>query len=47
MHASARHLVFHGAIVLLFGLLGLARAANGLSIGWLDALCIVPAAGAL
>jgi sulfite exporter TauE/SafE len=32
-----------GAFVLGFGLLGLARAANGLSFGWLDALCVTPA----
>lgn len=35
-----------GLVVLAFGLLGLARAANGLSLGWLDAVCITPAAHA-
>ena len=30
-----------GAVVLGFGLLGLARAAAGMSLGWLDALCLV------
>ena len=29
-----------GLLVLAFGLLGLARAANGLSLGWVDALCL-------
>ena len=29
-----------GALVLGFGLLGLLRAANGVSLGWLDALCV-------
>ena len=29
-----------GALVLGFGLLGLARAAAGVSLGWLDALCL-------
>ena len=33
-----------GLIVLTFGLLGLYRAANGLSLGWLDALCLTPPA---
>lgn len=32
-----------GLIVLGFGLLGLARAANGLSLGWLDLFCLTPA----
>ncbi len=31
-----------GAVVLAFGLLGLYRAATGVSHGWLDALCITP-----
>ncbi|GIZ51678.1 sulfite exporter TauE/SafE family protein [Noviherbaspirillum aridicola] len=31
-----------GLLVLGFGLLGLARAANGVSFGWLDALCLTP-----
>lgn len=31
-----------GALVLLFGALGLVRAANGVSLGWLDALCLTP-----
>lgn len=31
-----------GVIVLSFGVLGLLRATNGLSMGWLDALCITP-----
>jgi sulfite exporter TauE/SafE len=36
-----------GLIVLAFGVLGLVRAANGLSLGWLDAICVSPpAAGA-
>jgi sulfite exporter TauE/SafE len=34
-----------GFIVLLFGLAGIFRLANGLSLGWLDAICI-GAAGA-
>ena len=29
-----------GLLVLGFGLLGLARAAHGVSLGWLDALCV-------
>ncbi len=29
-----------GALVLGFGLLGLVRAASGVSLGWLDALCL-------
>ncbi|MFM9434395.1 uncharacterized protein ACFDR9_001450 [Janthinobacterium sp. CG_23.3] len=29
-----------GLLVLAFGLLGLARAVNGVSLGWLDALCL-------
>jgi hypothetical protein len=35
-----------GLIVLAFGLLGLVRATNGISLGWLDALCLTPAAHA-
>jgi uncharacterized protein len=31
-----------GALVLAFGVLGLVRAANGLSLGWLDAVCVTP-----
>lgn len=31
-----------GLIVLGFGLLGLFRAGHGVSLGWLDALCITP-----
>ena len=31
-----------GLLVLGFGLLGLLRAANGVSLGWLDALCVTP-----
>jgi sulfite exporter TauE/SafE len=31
-----------GAVVLSFGVLGLVRAANGVSLGWLDALCLTP-----
>jgi hypothetical protein len=34
-----------GFIVLLFGLAGIFRLANGLSLGWLDAICL-GAAGA-
>ncbi len=34
--------VASGLLVLAFGLLGLVRAANGLSLGWLDAVCITP-----
>jgi len=34
-----------GLLVLAFGLLGLVRAANGLSFGWLDAICITPPLG--
>lgn len=36
--------LFSGIVVLSFGLLGLARAANGLSLGWIDALCLTPPA---
>ncbi len=32
-----------GVLVLAFGLLGLYRAATGVSHGWLDAICITPA----
>jgi len=35
--------VASGLLVLAFGLLGLARAANGLSLGWLDSICVTPA----
>lgn len=39
--------VASGLIVLAFGLLGLLRATNGVSLGWLDAMCLTPpAAGA-
>ncbi len=31
-----------GVIVLLFGVLGLIRTVRGISLGWLDALCITP-----
>lgn len=31
-----------GLLVLGFGLLGLLRAAHGVSLGWLDALCVAP-----
>jgi sulfite exporter TauE/SafE len=31
-----------GLLVLSFGLLGLARAAAGIDIGWLAALCLTP-----
>jgi uncharacterized protein len=34
--------VASGLIIVAFGLLGLMRAANGLSLGWLDAVCITP-----
>lgn len=33
-----------GLIVFAFGLLGLIRAAEGLSLGWLDAVCLSPPA---
>lgn len=33
-----------GLIILGFGLLGLARASSGVSLGWLDAVCITPPA---
>ncbi|HZW21167.1 sulfite exporter TauE/SafE family protein [Noviherbaspirillum sp.] len=33
-----------GTLVLAFGLLGLARATSGVSLGWLDALCLTPPA---
>lgn len=33
-----------GALVLAFGVLGLVRVATGISHGWLDAVCISPAA---
>ena len=35
-----------GLLVLAFGVLGLVRAGNGLSLGWLDAVCITPPAAA-
>jgi len=31
-----------GLVVLAFGLLGLARATSGVSLGWLDAICLTP-----
>jgi sulfite exporter TauE/SafE len=31
-----------GALVLSFGALGLLRASSGVSLGWLDALCLTP-----
>ncbi len=34
--------VIAGAIVLVFGLLGLVRVGTGLSYGWLDSVCITP-----
>lgn len=34
-----------GLLVLAFGVLGLLRIGNGLSFGWLDAICITPAGG--
>lgn len=34
-----------GLLVLAFGVLGLVRISNGLSLGWLDAICITPAGG--
>lgn len=37
--------VASGLIILSFGLLGLVRAVNGLSLGWLDAICVTPAPG--
>lgn len=41
-----RHVrIVAGLLVLAFGLLGLARAANGLSLGWIDAICITPHTG--
>jgi uncharacterized protein len=36
--------VASGLVVLVFGLLGLARAGNGVSLGWLDSFCITPPA---
>jgi hypothetical protein len=33
-----------GLIVLGFGVLGLLRAADGLPMSWLDAVCITPVA---
>ncbi|SDX41166.1 hypothetical protein SAMN04515617_103257 [Collimonas sp. OK242] len=32
-----------GLIVLLFGLMGILRVAEGMPLGWLDAICISPA----
>ena len=32
-----------GLLVLMFGLLGLFRAATGISHDWLDAVCMTPA----
>lgn len=31
-----------GLLVLAFGVLGLIRVANGLSLGWLDTVCVTP-----
>ncbi|HJV74301.1 MAG TPA: sulfite exporter TauE/SafE family protein [Noviherbaspirillum sp.] len=36
--------VVSGGIIVAFGLLGIVRAANGLSLGWLDAICLTPPA---
>ena len=36
--------VFSGCIIVAFGLLGIVRAVNGLSLGWLDAICLTPPA---
>lgn len=36
--------VASGLVVLAFGLLGLVRATNGVSLGWLDAMCLTPPA---
>ena len=36
--------VASGALVLGFGVLGLLRAGHGLSLGWIDALCLTPGA---
>lgn len=36
-----------GVIVLAFGLIGLVRVANGLSLGWIDQLCVTPSAHAV
>lgn len=33
-----------GLVVLAFGLLGLARATSGVSLGWLDTICLTPPA---
>ncbi|WP_151634750.1 sulfite exporter TauE/SafE family protein [Noviherbaspirillum aerium] len=41
---SSRVRMASGLLVLAFGLLGLARAVHGLPSGWLDAVCITPAA---
>jgi sulfite exporter TauE/SafE len=35
-----------GLLVLAFGVMGLVRTAHGLPLGWLDALCLTPPAGA-
>lgn len=34
-----------GLLVLAFGILGLVRVGHGLSLGWLDAICITPPPG--
>jgi len=34
--------VFSGVIVLLFGMLGLIRAASGVHLGWIESLCLSP-----
>lgn len=39
--ASVRRIA--GVLVLAFGLLGLVRVSTGLSLGWLDTVCITPA----
>jgi hypothetical protein len=35
-----------GAVVLAFGVLGLIRAGNGMSAGFMDVLCLTPPAAA-
>lgn len=48
--ALGRHLrrpglrVGAGLLILCFGLLGLYRAAHGMPLGWIDALCLTPGA---
>jgi uncharacterized protein len=36
-----------GIVVLLFGVLGLYRAAHGMTPAWLEAICVTPSTSSL